>query len=138
MKAEVHKALNSQEAMRRNILERFASLFEEQIRVNHFTVLANELATFSSLPELNTFLQSNGFTLNEAGGVVKGNPLERLEQSSTVAKRIPWRFADGEEHPIMSCYYEFARRYAGADGKLFQGFVPASADKIFESTYEKK
>jgi hypothetical protein len=99
---------------------------------------------------------------------------------------------DSTTHPIMGCYYEFARRYplpmkrgdvgeggervgagttvgegggavdetvaeagAGAgtvDGAaakgaaegtgrfqgLFQGFIPASADKIFESTYEKK
>ena len=103
---------------------------------------------------------------------------------------------DSTTHPIMGCYYEFARRYllplksgdvgeggervgagttagegggavdesgagsgagSGAvakgaaegigrsDGQiqvgtsgLFQGFIPASADKIFESTYEKK
>ena len=44
MKAEVHKVLNSQEAMRRNILERFASLFEEQVRINHFTDSISQLA----------------------------------------------------------------------------------------------
>ena len=35
---------------------------------------------------------------------------------------------------VPSCYYEFARRYPLPSGELFQGFVPASADKIFEST----
>ena len=28
--------------------------------------------------------------------------------------------------------------YQLGDSGLFQGFIPASADKIFESTYEKK
>jgi len=36
---------------------------------------------------------------------------------------------------VPTCYYEFAKRYPGPDGKLFPGFVAASADKIFESTY---
>jgi hypothetical protein len=35
---------------------------------------------------------------------------------------------------IPGCYYEFARRYPDADGKLFSGFIAGSADKIFEST----
>jgi len=35
---------------------------------------------------------------------------------------------------IKSCYYEFARRYPDRKGLLFQGFVSASVDKIFEST----
>jgi hypothetical protein len=43
-------------------------------------------------------------------------------------------FANGERHVIPTCYYEFARRYPDADGKIYEGFVAASADKIFEST----
>ncbi|MDP7591589.1 MAG: DUF1338 domain-containing protein, partial [Litorilituus sp.] len=35
---------------------------------------------------------------------------------------------------IPSCFYEFAKRYTSEDGKLYTGFVAASADKIFEST----
>jgi hypothetical protein len=42
-------------------------------------------------------------------------------------------FADGT-HRVPSCYYEFARRHPLPSGELFQGFVPASADKIFHST----
>jgi len=44
------------------------------------------------------------------------------------------KFADGDRHEIPTCYYEFARRYRDREGALFQGFVTASADKIFEST----
>lgn len=108
------------------------------IQLNHFTVLVNSLRTFSSLQDLNEFLISNGMKLNQQGGIVKGTPKEFLEQSSTVAKKVPWKFADGKEHPIMGCYYEFARRYELPNtSKLFQGFIPKSADKIFESTFEK-
>lgn len=109
------------------------------LRANHFTVLVNSLKTFASLQELNEFLRRSGFQLNESGGVIKGTPAQCLEQSSTMAKRIPWTFAGGANKDIMGCYYEFARRYAlpGSD-KLFQGFIPKSADKIFESTFEKK
>jgi hypothetical protein len=35
---------------------------------------------------------------------------------------------------IPGCYYEFAKRYPDADGKLYSGFIAKSADKIFEST----
>ncbi len=41
------------------------------------------------------------------------------------------------KHQVPSCYYEFAKRYKDAKGKLYQGFVAASADKIFESTNKK-
>jgi hypothetical protein len=110
------------------------------IRVNHFTVLVNELRSFGQgderLPALNLALQAHGFTLNSSGGIVKGSPAEGLEQSSTVARRVTWRFREGERE-IMSCYFEFAYRHPGADGRLFQGFVPASANRIFESNFER-
>ena len=102
-------------------------------RVNHFTVLVNALTTFPDLQSLDAFLLDHGFTLNEAGGTIKGTPAERLEQSSTRADSIDIEFSDARMR-VPSCYYEFARRYALADGELFHGFVPASADKIFEST----
>jgi hypothetical protein len=102
-------------------------------RPNHFTVFVNSLKTFSSLEELNTALESQGFVLNTSGGKIKGSPKELLEQSSTMAAKIPVRFDDGV-FEIPGCYYEFARRYPDASGKLYQGFIPSSADKIFEST----
>ena len=103
------------------------------LRVNHFTVDVRALATFPDLAALCTFLKEHGFAMNESGGLVKGTPAERLEQASTLADRVAVAFDDGEAL-IPSCYYEFAKRYALPSGELFHGFVPASADKIFEST----
>lgn len=100
---------------------------------NHFTVFVNELKTLSSLEEVNSLLKNRGFKLNDAGGEIKGSPEEFLEQSSTIADQIPVSF-NSETKNIPSCYYEFARRYHLPDGALYQGFIAASADKIFEST----
>ncbi len=102
-------------------------------RVNHFTVAVDALTTFSGLPELVAFLVAEGFTLNASGGVIKGSPAEHLEQCSTRADTVEVDLA-GERLALPSCYYEFAKRYRLASGELFHGFVPASADKIFEST----
>jgi hypothetical protein len=103
---------------------------------NHFTVSVNHLRTFPDLEALNAFLREKGFSLNVAGGEIKGSPAECLEQSSTVADRGEVAFTDGRM-TIPTCYYEFARRYPVDGSKpadLYQGFVAASADRIFEST----
>jgi hypothetical protein len=100
---------------------------------NHFTVYVNALKSFGSLQEVNEFLKDKGFKLNDSGGEIKGSPQELLEQSSTIADQIPVEF-DDRVHKIPSCYYEFARRYKLDDGAMYQGFIAASADKIFEST----
>jgi hypothetical protein len=102
-------------------------------RPNHFTVDVNALRTVASLGALNELLKENGFALNSSGGEIKGSPAELLEQSSTLANLVEVEFADGP-HSIPACYYEFARRYPGRDGRLYQGFIAASANKIFEST----
>jgi len=102
-------------------------------RVNHFTVDVGALSTFPDLEALDAFVVEHGFTLNESGGRIKGSRHERLEQSSTRADLTEVVFADATVR-IPSCYYEFARRYPLPSGELFQGFVPSSADKIFEST----
>jgi hypothetical protein len=117
------------------------------IRANHFTVLVNSLSTFNgSLQELNEFLILNHFQLNSSGGQIKGTPQEFLEQSSTLAQYVPWKFSGGVSggvsegviESIMGCYYEFAKRYTmPGTSELFTGFIPKSADKIFESTFEK-
>lgn len=96
---------------------------------NHFTVSVNGLSTFETLQELMDFLETNGFKMNTAGGRVKGTPEVLLEQGSTIADRRTLVLAGGEPVDVTTCYVEFARRYQG-----FDGFVPASADKIFEST----
>lgn len=102
-------------------------------RVNHFTVDVGSLSTFPDLAALGAFLVEHGFALNTSGGSIKGTVADRLEQSSTLADAIDVAFSDRSAR-IPSCYYEFAKRYPLPSGELFQGFVPASADKIFEST----
>tara|TARA_R110001592_G_scaffold307299_3_gene581028 strand:+ start:52371 stop:53177 length:807 start_codon:yes stop_codon:yes gene_type:complete len=104
---------------------------------NHFTVYVNPLKNFPTLESLNDFLEEQNFVLNSAGGKIKGTPPQLLEQSSILADKIDVNFTDGQ-HQIPGCYYEFARRYAGADGEIYQGFIAASADKIFESTDAKE
>jgi hypothetical protein len=102
-------------------------------RVNHFTVDVGALASFPDLQALVAFLGEHAFVLNESGGVIKGSPGDRLEQASTIADAIEVQFDDATVK-IPSCYYEFALRYRLPSGETFHGFVPASADKIFEST----
>lgn len=100
---------------------------------NHFTVSVNYLKKLDTLEKVNQFLKDKGFLLNDSGGTIKGTPAELLEQSSTRAGILSVKFAEGV-FEIPSCYYEFARRYPDTDGKLYNGFIAKSADKIFEST----
>ncbi|MGE0614902.1 MAG: DUF1338 domain-containing protein [Bacteriovoracia bacterium] len=102
-------------------------------RANHFTVSLNKMGRFKTVAEFNAFIKGKGFRLNASGGEIKGGPSDFLEQSSTLANEIDVKFSDGTMR-IPACYYEFAKRYPLPDGKLFQGFVEKSADKIFEST----
>jgi hypothetical protein len=80
------------------------------------------------------FVEAQGYRINESGGRVKGTRADLLEQGSTLADRVSIMFAD-DAHVIPTCYYEFALRYPDRDGRLYEGFVPASADRIFESTH---
>ncbi len=102
-------------------------------RANHFTVSINELAKFDNIEDVNHALKEAGFALNTSGGEIKGSPEVLLEQSSTLADDYAVEFSNGTMS-VPSCFYEFALRYNKPDGKLYTGFVAASADKIFEST----
>ncbi|GAA3939951.1 DUF1338 domain-containing protein [Litoribacillus peritrichatus] len=103
---------------------------------NHFTVKVNALSRFESLEDVNAFVESHGFQLNQVGGVIKGSPEQCLEQSSTIAEKRPVTFIEGNRE-IPSCFYEFARRYPTENGIEFSGFIEGNADKIFESTNMK-
>ncbi len=105
-------------------------------RANHFTVSVNHLNTHHILEDVNTILKNAGFTLNASGGEIKGGPSVYLAQSSTMADKAEVSFSD-TSRTIPSCFYEFAQRYHLPNGELYQGFVAASADKIFESTNVK-
>ena len=110
-----------------------AWLYIYGFRVNHFTINVNKLKKFNDLEALNLFLEENKWMLNSSGGKIKGTPAQLLQQSSTLADLQTIKFDEGQI-AIPSCYYEFALRYPMEDGKLYQGFIAASADKIFEST----
>lgn len=101
-------------------------------RVNHFTVLVNELKTFNNLLDVNTTLKTAGFPLNTSGGEIKGSEAIGLAQSSTLASPVSVEFNEGT-YKIPGCYYEFAHRFP-VNGVMYTGFVEQSADKIFEST----
>lgn len=101
---------------------------------NHFTIAIHHLKQQPSLREVVETLQSAGFLMNEVGGLYKGIPADLLEQSSTLAESRMVRFSDGKTLDVPSCYYEFARRYRGASGEFYPGFVAQSANNIFEST----
>ncbi len=105
------------------------------LHANHFTLSVNHLRQVSTLEAVLQVIKELGIPLNESGGRIKGSPSVLLEQASTLADQLPVDFANGEVHLIPTCYYEFAYRYPIADGKLYQGFVATSADRIFESTY---
>ncbi len=102
-------------------------------RANHFTVYINTLKKFTSIRKMNDFLKTNGFSLNESGGEVKGSSEDFLEQSSIMADTQVVPFKEGE-FEVSTCYYEFAQRYRMPSGEVFQGFIANSASKIFEST----
>lgn len=119
-----------------SVSEYAAWVFAHGYRPNHFTIDVNKLKNLNDIYKLNAFLKKNNFRLNNSGGEVKGTPNELLEQSSTMASEIKVKFSDGS-YLIPGCYYEFAKRYPKSDGKLYTGFIAASADKIFESTNQK-
>ncbi len=113
--------------------------------LNHFTISVNALETIPNLQALNDLLEAEGIPLNDSGGKIKGTPESGLMQSSTVANSADIAFSEGS-HRIPYSYMEFAERFVEpqhADVPLekrkpehyFQGFIPKSADKIFESTY---
>lgn len=105
------------------------------IRVNHFTISVNHLQGFHTLQAVLDKVKSAGFAVNAVGGEIKGSPEILLEQGATMADRQSFMFAEGETHQIPTCFYEFALRYADQNGEIYQGFVEANADKIFESTH---
>ncbi len=104
------------------------------LQANHFTVSINHLKKYPSIDQVNQLLVNEGYALNNVGGLVKGSADVFLEQSSTMADKIHFTFADGSQAQIPSCFYEFAKRHEQPNGKLFDSFIEGNADKIFDST----
>ena len=107
------------------------------LQANHFTVSINHLKTLPTIEDVNSLLINEGYALNQVGGLVKGTPELFLEQSSTMADKIDYTFADGKKETIPSCFYEFARRHVMPNGQLFDSFIEGNDAKIFDSTSAK-
>lgn len=115
--------------------------------LNHFTISVHNLKErYNSISLFNSFLEKNGFVLNNAGGKIKTSADGALLQSSTVAEMIEATFADGKKYSIPGSYVEFAERkvlnkFADISAAKItrnhrrDGFEANNADKIFESTY---
>jgi hypothetical protein len=103
------------------------------LRANHFTLSVNAFQRLTSIEAVLDFVERAGYAINTSGGRVKGSRALLLEQGSTLADRVRVQFAHNERE-IPTCYYEFALRHPGPDGRLFEGFVETSANRIFEST----
>jgi len=118
--------------------------------LNHYTISVHNLKSgYGTIQEFNAFLERIGIKLNDAGGKIKISPDGGLLQSSTVAKMIDAKFADGSKHTISGSYVEFAERkvlpqYAGITIDKIErihrrdGFETGNADKIFESTFSSQ
>ncbi|PSC71818.1 hypothetical protein C2E20_4941 [Micractinium conductrix] len=114
--------------------------------LNHTTIAVHRLRGLEGgIERLNAFLQEQGFTFNEAGGLTKVSPDGLLLQSSTVADRVSACFAGGETRLVPGAYIEFAERLVLPEFSHLKpdeveerhrrdGFETASADRIFEST----
>lgn len=109
--------------------------------INHFTVSVQLMNTFKDIHGLNDHITKDlKIPMNTTGGITKGTPDLRLEQSSTLAVQLPVMLQDGLK-TLPYAFVEFAYRYP-LDGKkadgmwhsYYQGFVTNNADKIFEST----
>ncbi|MFB6456086.1 DUF1338 domain-containing protein [Chitinophaga sp. Hz27] len=118
--------------------------------LNHFTVSVHNLPQgYNTIAEFNTFLERNGFVLNDAGGKIKTSPDGNLLQSATIARMIEATFANDEHYEIAGSYVEFAERKILPAFKDLpptaikrehrrDGFETGNADKIFESTYTEQ
>ncbi len=107
------------------------------MQANHFTVSINHLEKFPTIEQVNELIQSEGYALNQTGGLIKGSPESFLQQSSTMADKVDVTFSGGETRTIPSCFYEFALRHKQPNGELFDSFIEGNADKIFDSTNTK-
>ncbi len=107
--------------------------------LNHFTISVHNLKPgYNSIESFTGFLESKGYTLNNAGGKIKTSPDGYLLQSSTVANLVEADFAGGHHFKIPGSYVEFAERRLLPNGERREGFEAANADKIFESTYQSQ
>jgi len=111
-----------------------AWLYVHGFRANHFAIFVNALTKFNDIRKVNDFVKAHGYTMNIVNNLeTYGSSAELLEQSSTKAEIVNVDFTEGT-HKVPACFYEFTQRYPDKNGELYDGFIGASADKIFQST----
>lgn len=110
-------------------------------QINHFTLSAHLMNSFTHLASLADFIEKTLLIpMNHSGGLIKGSPELLLEQVATMASSYDYVFQDGVQE-VPYGFVEFAYRHTlpgaqhdGAWQSYYQGFVTSNADKIFEST----
>ncbi len=100
------------------------------LRANHFSMSVNHLKQTPEMDQVLNKVEALGFSLNTEGGRIKGSRLDLLEQGSTLPDQMLMHFADGSEHSVTTCYYEFARRYPDYPGHLYDGFMPMNINNL--------
>ena len=115
--------------------------------LNHYTINVDNLPKgYNNVTDFNSFLESIGVLLSDAGGFIKESKDGLLLQSATVSQLITATFSAGDELSISGSYVEFAERRILPEYKDLakedlkrehrrEGFAVSNADKIFESTY---
>lgn len=111
-------------------------------RPNHFTLSIHLLGSFADLSSFHTFIENDAqLALNSEGGVIKGDPLKGIAQSSTIGERQTIKIADGEI-TLPTEFVEFVWRYPHKEVSkpilwkdYFTGFVAQHADHVIESLY---
>lgn len=110
-----------------------AWLYAFGFRANHITLNVNAMTRFKNLENLVDYLKQLDIPLNHSGGIIKGVKEQGLKQASTLAFQTPCCFEESTQQ-MPGGYLEMAQRFE-IQGIIYQGFIPASADKIFESTH---
>lgn len=110
-------------------------------QVNHFAWAIHLSKSFSQLKIFNQFLNSSlNISLNQKGGLIKGNINKGIEQSSTQPAIKSIKLADGVI-ALSDRFIEFVWRYPKKVGEnrrwhdYFTGFVADNADRVVESLY---
>lgn len=112
-------------------------------QVNHFAWGMHLSKGFSQLKLFNQFLSSTlKLSLNNKGGLIKGNIKKGIEQSSTQPIKKSIKLADGDID-LSDRFIEFVWRYPKKIGEnrlwhdYFTGFVADNANRVVESLYLK-
>lgn len=109
-------------------------------RPNHFTLSIHLLPTFKSLAEFHQFVEHElQLTLNQDGGVIKGNETSGIAQGSTAGIREKITLVDGIIE-LPTSFVEFVWRFPVCEqptrwNDYFTGFVAQHANRVIESLY---